>query len=66
MVKALDNLHVLEVENCRELYTNYGLHLNWNGKEVNLYFWISILLKSNMELTYSVVMSKFEQGILYY
>jgi hypothetical protein len=32
--KGFDNLHFLEVENCREMYTNHGLHLNWKGKEV--------------------------------
>jgi hypothetical protein len=32
--KAFDNFHVLEVENCRELYTNHGMHLNRKGKEV--------------------------------
>jgi hypothetical protein len=31
--KALANFHLLEVENCRDLYTNHGLHLNWKGKE---------------------------------
>jgi lysophospholipase L1-like esterase len=32
--KAFDNFHMLEVENCRELYTNHGMHLNRKGKEV--------------------------------
>jgi lysophospholipase L1-like esterase len=32
--KAFENLHLLEVENCRELYTIHGLHLNGKGKEV--------------------------------
>jgi hypothetical protein len=32
--KAFENLQSLEVVNCRELYTNHGLHLNWRGKEV--------------------------------
>jgi hypothetical protein len=31
--KAFNNFHLLEVENCRDLYTNHGLHLNWKGKE---------------------------------
>jgi hypothetical protein len=31
--KAFANLHLLEVENCRDLYTNHGLHLNWKCKE---------------------------------
>jgi hypothetical protein len=32
--KAFENLHLLKVENCWELYTNHGLHLNGKGKEV--------------------------------
>jgi hypothetical protein len=32
--KTFENLHLLEVENCRELYINHGLHLNGKGKEV--------------------------------
>jgi lysophospholipase L1-like esterase len=32
--KAFNNFHILEVENCRELYTNHGMHLNRKGKEV--------------------------------
>jgi lysophospholipase L1-like esterase len=32
--KAFENLHLLEVENCRELYAIHGLHLNRKGEEV--------------------------------
>jgi hypothetical protein len=32
--KAFENVHLVEVENCRVPYTNHGLHLNWKGKEL--------------------------------
>lgn len=31
--KAFENLQSIEVVNCRELYSNHGLHLNWRGRE---------------------------------
>jgi lysophospholipase L1-like esterase len=33
-LKVFDNIHIVEVDPQRELYTRHGLHMNQTGKEL--------------------------------
>jgi len=52
MVKVYQHMSVLEMDNDRKLFTNLGLHLNSQGKEV-----LSKLIVSH---TYSVLEQKID------